>query len=153
MRKWDLMAIWAWVSPDEIRFECHFLISTLGPEQITDQRSEVTGNTDSLRRWWRRESRQEDMWWSCKWREDWFKVRLWLSVEKVQRISGDVAAMESWSPDPFFNWPFSSSLCCIMHLWIRFFHQYFLCKRSTEEFHTSHFCTCKLNWLFEHVCQ
>lgn len=57
MRKWDSMAIWAWVSPDKIGFECHFLISTPGPNQITDQRSQVTGNINSLRRWWSGESR------------------------------------------------------------------------------------------------
>lgn len=55
------MAIWAGVSPDEIRFDRHFLISSPRPEQITDQRSQVTGHINSLRGWWRGQKLQSNL--------------------------------------------------------------------------------------------
>lgn len=118
MSKWDLAAIWARVSPDEIRFECHFSISSPGPKQI----KEITRNrkhkfTEKMMEG--RERRGGEGW----------AARLSL---KDHRISGDVAVTERWNPATFLIHLLLNTQNSISHIGQQLMNRLILKKYVTE---------------------
>lgn len=70
------------MNPDEIQFECNFLISTSGLKQITDQRSQVQETKIHRENGGDRAGREDWMLFDCaEWKEDCCMVRLWLDVD------------------------------------------------------------------------